>query len=96
MEQHGGCPHHEAVQITLDRLTQHCNGTHVRMEQVTRCQEDVSALTQQVRDVCDAVAELKHSIAVDKAAGSKTLAIVVAAITAGGVIVNTLVTHFAK
>lgn len=93
---HSTCPHHEAVQITLDRLTQHCNGTHVRMEQVTRCQEDVSALTQQVRDVCDAVAELKHAIAVDKAAGSKTLAIVVAAITTAGVIAQALIAHLAR
>lgn len=93
---HSTCPHHEAVQITLDRLAQHCNGTHVRMEQVVRCQEDVAAVIQEARKLAQTVSEVQHRLEVDKAAGSRTLTLLVAAITTAGVIAQAVIAHLAR
>jgi hypothetical protein len=93
---HSVCPHHEAVQVTLDRLALHCNGSHVRMEQVTRCQEDVTAVTQQVRELVQSVSDLRRAIDVDKASGSRTLTLLVAAITTAGVIAQAVIAHLAR
>lgn len=88
------CPHHEYIAGVVARMERHMNGTHVQQHHVASLQKDVDEVSRSVNELCQTVMDMKHRNEVEKAKRDSTITVLVAAITAAGVIAQALITHF--
>lgn len=90
------CPHHEHIAKVIDRLEHHCNGIHVQQHHIEGLRKDVDVVTKSVQDLCETVAEMKQNEAVDRAKRDSNVKLLVALVTAAGVLAQAVITHLLK